>query len=98
MNGEVSQFQDLDSHDLLKTIPPGRYRLPDKTYLKDVYDALEDRMISGPARLYARVREAGAELPTGLDVEIRPDGKQIIKQWIFDPQHLTFTARSHDGR
>lgn len=68
----------------LMTAPPGLYMLPDTKVFESLYDINSAQILHNvPSRLWARVREAG-DIPDGVDVTIRPDGMQIIKQWTPD--------------
>lgn len=74
----------------LATLPPGLYvacgddGVPRESEMFDVYYPKLDRHENGPAVLLARVREFGL-LPDGVEsITIRPDGFQIIKQWVLN--------------
>lgn len=73
--------EEVEEKDLL-TAPPGLYALPNRQseYHFDAIIGVEKKT---NMRLFARVRDADT-IALGVDIFIRDDGQQIIKQWCPD--------------
>ena len=71
----------IASREELMTLPPGLYELPGVTSKKDIYDVFSDRFFDADTVELARVMEAGSELPRGVDITVRPDGRCIVTQF-----------------
>ncbi len=71
----------------LNSLAPGLYFLPTCEDRRS-YMPSTDEWLDGDSYEFVRIRPVDApELPIGLDYEVRPDGCQIVKQWIcVDPR------------
>lgn len=69
----------------LDTLPEGLYQLPDRKYIENMYVPSTNDVVSGNFVLMVRIRRSD-KIPEGVEICIRSDGMQIIKQWVLDPE------------
>lgn len=84
-SGTVPEFIEIKDESELNTLPCGLYRLPRTEWRKE-YNPVWDVFVEGCFTRFGRVRPYDAPFLIGVDLEIRPDGCQIIKQWIHFPE------------
>lgn len=77
---ELQEAQPLDEEALMKA-PAGLYQIPN--HKRDaIWSMREGAWIYADWKQLARVIPQESGLPGGVDLQIRPDGMFIIRQWV----------------